>query len=264
MEDQVPVRSVVRAADILVALELGPQSLGRVARRTGLTKPTAHRLLASLAYRQMVIQDPTSGEYQLGPGCFWVADAVMRGFAGLSVLAAPVMEDLSLVTGETVSLHVRAGMERVCIGQVASPQPVRYTARVGAANPIHTGAMGKVLLAFTDDNERRGLLERLPLQASTAATITDRARLETEMEITRRRGYAVSRGERLPGVAAMSVPILGADGRLVAALSIIGPEGRLSDEVMATQLPRLREAAMAISGRIAGQERVSEAVEEPA
>src|SRR5216117_3224307 len=60
--------SVARATDVLLVLGDGPQSLGRIAMRARLTKPTAHRLLASLAHRQMVIQDTSTGDYLLGPG----------------------------------------------------------------------------------------------------------------------------------------------------------------------------------------------------
>lgn len=246
-----PVRSVARAADILLALEAGPQSLGRIAQRTNLSKPTAHRLLASLAYRQMVIQDPETVEYMLGPGCLRVADAIMRGAAGIGALVMPSLEQLAAESGETVALHVRAGLERICIGQVPSPQPVRYTAHVGATYPLHTGSMGKVLLAFSDDAERQDLLDRLPLTAVTSATITDRARLEAEVERIRATGTGTSRGERATGVAAMSAPIFGADGRLVAALSILGPAARLTDAAFDELRPALVAAAADCTERLA-------------
>src|SRR5260221_440881 len=87
-EDQGPVRSVARATDVLLVLGDGRQSLGRIAQRARLTKPTAHRLLASLAHRQMVIQDGATGDYLLGPGVLAIADAVMRGAADRRILAA--------------------------------------------------------------------------------------------------------------------------------------------------------------------------------
>ena len=252
MEDHGPVRSVARAADIIVALEDGPKSLGRISQRTGLSKPTAHRLLASLAYRQMVIQDPVTLEYMLGPGCLRVADAIMRGAAGIGALVMPILESLEASSGETVALYVRAGLERICIGQVPSRQPVRYIAHVGATYPLHTGAMGKVLLAFSDDAERRELLERLPLPALTEATITDRAQLEAEVERIRGLGTSTSRGERASGVAAISAPVFGPDGRLLAALAILGPDGRLSDAVLGELRSDLLGAATACSARVRG------------
>jgi len=246
-----PVRSVARATDIMLALQDGPQSLGRIAQRSGLTKPTAHRLLASLAHRQMVVQDPASGDYMLGPGVFGIADAVMRGVAGLGVIVGPVLERLSAATGETVALYVRAGLERICIGQVPSPQPVRYTAAVGAAQPLHSGAMGKLLLAFVDDDEQRQLLDLLPLKALTDRTITDRRALEAELALIRGRGHAISRGERAKGVAAMSAPIFAGDGKILAALSVIGPDTRLGDAVLARMRPALLGAAHEITQQVA-------------
>lgn len=255
MDEGAPVRSVSRATDILLVLENGPHSLGRVAERAALTKPTAHRLLASLAHRQMVIQDPATGDYLLGPGTFGIADAVMRGVAGLGVLVGPVLERLSAATGETVALYVRAGVDRICIGQVPSPQPVRYTAHVGAATPLHSGSMGKLLLAYVEDEERRHLLDQMPLEAITERTITDRRALEEELELIRRRGHAVSRGERAIGVAAMSAPIFGADGRILAALSVLGPDSRLTDAAMSKLRPSLLGAAQEITQQVAVQGR---------
>lgn len=255
MKAQPPVRSVTRAVTVLRALEHGPQSLGRIALRAGLSKPTVHRLLASLGHRQMVIQDPATGDYMLGPGSVGIADAVMRGVAGLGVFLGPVLERLSDVTAETVALYVRAGLERICIGQVPSPQPVRYTAHLGAAYPLHAGSMGKVLLAYAEDGERRELLDQLPLRALTKTTVTSRAALEDELELVRRRGYATSRGERALGVASMSAPIFAGDGHILAALSIIGPETRLTDQVVGRLRPPLLAAAQEVTRQVAGRGR---------
>ena len=236
-------------------LEDGPQSLGRIAQRARLTKPTAHRLLASLAHRQMAMQDPASGDYLLGPGVLALADAVMRGVAGLGVLVGPVLERLAAATGETVALYVRAGLERLCIGQVPSPQPVRYTAHLGAAFPLHTGSMGKLLLAYLDGDERRQLLDQMRLDALTDRTITDRKVLEAELDDIRRRGHATSRGERTAGVASFSAPIFAADGHILAALSVIGPDTRLTDTQVARMRPSLLGAAQEVTQQVAAQRR---------
>lgn len=115
--------------------------------------------------------------------------------------------------------------------------------------------MGKLLLAYMDDDERRQLLDQLPLTKVTESTITDRTSLEAELEAVRRRGHAVSRGERAPGVAAMSAPIFGGDGRILAALSAIGPDTRLTDAAMARIRPALLGAAQEITQQVAAQRR---------
>lgn len=256
----VPVRSVGRAVDLLLALAHGPQTLGRLAERTGLSKATVHRLLASLAHGQLAIQDPSTGDYLLGPGCFTIADAVMRGLGGLGVIARPVLERLRDRTGETVTMHVRAGSQRLCIEELVSLQSVRYTAGVGNATPIHVGSAGKLLLAYSDTDERSELLDHSTLDPITGATITDRAELERELEEVRRLGYAQSHGERVAGASAISAPILASDGSVLAALSILGPDGRLTEARLEEFRPAVLAAAGEISDRIATAE-TSDAVE---
>ena len=105
----------------------------------------------------------------------------MSGLGGLGPLASPTLHKLSVDTGESAALHVRAGLQRICVEQVPSPQPVRYTARVGASNPLHTGSMGKLLLAFSDPSDLGDMLDRMTLSASTEHTITDRRQLDAEL-----------------------------------------------------------------------------------
>jgi DNA-binding IclR family transcriptional regulator len=248
---EVPVRSVARALDVMMALEDGPQNLGYLTRSSGLSKGTAHRILASLAAAGFVTQDPATATYALGPGCFGILDAVVHGAGGLNVIAGPALARLSDTTRETVALYVRAGPQRICVAQVASPQPIRYTARLGMENPVYAGAMGKILLAFSDPRERDEILDRMPLIALTQATITDRARLETELAAVRETGFARSRGERSVGVAAIGTPVFGTDGRLVAALSILGPDDRMTDAALESFERPLQAAAAEIAERIA-------------
>jgi len=247
------VQSVTRAIRLLQALEQGPRSLSRLVDDTGLSKATAHRLLASLSFGQLVIQDPVSGEYLLGPGCFGIGDAVIRGYGGLNVLSTPVLERLRQETGETVALHLRIGVQRVCVAQLPSPQAVRYVARLGAAQPLYLGAMGKVILAFSDGDVQREILDRTTLKQVTERTVTDRAALERQLVEIRLAGFAISRGENVAGAASISVPVVGTDS-VIASLSIIGPEARMGDARMEELLPLLREGAEEIRRLVARNE----------
>jgi DNA-binding IclR family transcriptional regulator len=254
IDDATPVRAVTRAIDVLLALQGGPRSLARIADTTGLTKPTVHRLLATLSLSQFVIQNPATSDYMLGPGCLGVADAVLRGLGGIELMARDTLEVLSEASQETVALHVPAGTQRVCVAQVPSPQPVRYTSSVGVTRPLYTGSMGKILLAFADEQDRRELLARMPLVALTTATVTDPRRLEEQLSEARKKGYSVSRGEQADGVAAISAPVFSANGHILAALSILGPSARMSDRTMTKLRPMVIGAALEISGRLGYEE----------
>jgi DNA-binding IclR family transcriptional regulator len=256
VDDTSPVRAVTRAMDVLLSLEEGPQSLAKIADVTGLTKPTAHRLLATLSRNQLVIQNPWTSDYMLGPGCLGIANAVLNGLGGLGLMAQDILEGLAKTSQESVALHVPAGTQRVCVAQVPSPQPVRYTADVGAAKPMYTGAMGKILLAFAHEQDRLELFSRLTLTPVTPLTITNKFELENELAEVRKQGYAVSRGEQADGVASISAPIFAASGHVMAAVSILGPSTRMSDDTMAKLRPLVVRAGQEIS-RLLGYKRSS-------
>jgi DNA-binding IclR family transcriptional regulator len=251
-----PVRAVTRAMDVLLSLEDGPQSLAKIADATGLTKPTAHRLLATLSRNQLVIQNPWTSDYMLGPGCLGIANAVLNGLGGLGLMAQDILEGLAKASQESVALHVPAGTQRVCVAQEPSPQPVRYTADVGAAKPMYTGAMGKILLAFAHEQDRRELFSRLTLVPVTPLTIINRDELEIQLAEVRKQGYAVSRGEQADGVASISAPVFAASGHVMAAVSILGPSTRMPDDTMTKLRPMVVRAGQEIS-RLLGYEKSS-------
>jgi DNA-binding IclR family transcriptional regulator len=226
------VQSVDRAIDILTALLGGPKNLTEVCRATGLTKPTAHRLLSSLGQRGLVLKDPThDNNYMLGPNLLPILQGVSLGLGHLGAIARPLLTQVRETTEETVTLHVQAGIERICIEEIRSPHALQYAATVGSRAPLHVGAAGKVLIAFLDDDQRERVFAMLPqpLPSITGETITDLKTLQRQLEQTRQRGWALSAGERISGASAVSVPIFAHD-QLIAALSVLGPSTRLDEE----------------------------------
>jgi len=250
MSDESPVRSVARAVDLLMLVTDGPQSLGQISLRSGLSKTTVHRLLSALGHRSFVMQDSLTGDYTLGPGAIALADAITRGTGLVGAMARPWTQELSTATQETATVHVRVGSQRFCVDEVPSPQPLRFTSGIGVAEPIHTGSAGKVLLAFATDSIRQSILQRLKLVPLTKNTIVDRDALERELDGIRHAGYATSRGERIDGAAGLSVPVLDADGSIIAALSILGPADRLPDERLLSFLPLLLKCSENLAERM--------------
>lgn len=244
------VQSVERSIDILFALANGSRTLTDVARATSLSKGTAFRLLASLGHQQLVIKDPAANVYLLGPGFLRMFQGVMGDLGSLATIARPALQDLWEATSETIAMHVPIGAERVCVAELPSPEPIRYTSTVGATAPLHVGSAGKVLLAFLSPEKLVKTLAALPLISLTEATITDEAALRQELVAVARQGWAMSAGERITGAAAVSVPVRG-QSDVLAALSILGPAGRLSTRRRLALLPELQGAAQRIEAAVA-------------
>lgn len=222
-----PVRAVDRALRILSCLGEGDLRLGDLAAKVKLHKATVTRLLASLARADMVTRDER-GYYSLGSGIAVLSTRLLGRYRALvDSLRIPLME-VWQATRETVSVHVRVGFERVCVEELESSHMIAYRTGIGSRVPLHVGSGGKVLLAFLPADERKQLLRDLRLTALTDRTVTSRARLAAELATTRRLGYAVSVGERTLGSAAVSVPVFDSSQRVVAVVSVLGPDSRLS------------------------------------
>ena len=231
------VQSIGRGIDVLMTLVQGPKTLTEVTRATGLTKGTVFRMLASLGYENIVVKSDEN-TYMLGPGCLRLIQGVMAGLGVVISVGRPALVHLWEKTEETVAIHVRVGTERVCVEELPSPSPVRYMSTVGSSAPLYVGSAGRVLLAFAAPTELERILDSLPISHLTPEIGT----LSAELALIRERGYALSAGERVQGAAAISVPVIGRQD-FVAALSVLGPDYRLTEERRLELLPELRRTA---------------------
>jgi DNA-binding IclR family transcriptional regulator len=232
------VRVLDRSVAILLAIEAGATSFTEVARSTGYTRPTTHRLLKALLEHGLVALQE-SGGYVLGPMLRRLGSSAVRR-PPLRALARPALEELARVTGESAQLYVRTGDERICVDAVESKSELRTIVTVGGALPLTAGSAGKAFMAWTDTDERARLV-RLARQV-TSKTPTG-ASLARQLEAARRRGWTHSAGEREAGVASLSAPVIGPDGELVAVVSLSGPQSRLGSGRARALAPDVLEAA---------------------
>jgi IclR family transcriptional regulator, acetate operon repressor len=235
-------QAIDRAGALLVRVVESPRPLavGELAELSGLPKSTTSRLVSALE-RQGLVQ--RAGGLRPGPVLLRLAQ---RGVpeATLVELADEALRALADESGETINLAVPTptGVEQ--IAQRDSRHFVGVTNWVGRRVPLHATSNGKVFLAYgaAPIPER---LERL-----TARTITDRAKLERELERVRARGYATAQDELEVGLSALAAPVYGASGEVMAALSISGPTSRLGAVRARSLSPRLLEQAHAVSERL--------------
>lgn len=240
--------SIDKAMDILFCFEVSkPQlRLTDISEKLGLHKSTTHRLLSLLKKKGLVVVDSRTQLYSLGPGVVDLAWVVLRQ-QDFRTVCRPFLERLRQTTNETVSLYTRVGDRRTCIEELESGQDIKYSHTVGLTAPLHVGAPGKALLAFLPPQELEVLLATLPLTAITPHTLTDRQQLCIELAVTRTRGFAMSSGERSLGAAAVAAPIWDRNGRPIAAVSVLGPDQRLTLRVLQELGPQVMQVAQQIS-----------------
>lgn len=243
MEDnKMTVRAVERALDILLCFtNASDLAMTEISKKVGLHKSTVHRLLASLEAKGFVIRDPATDKYRLGFR-IWELSANLSQSDDPAVILLPEMERLRDLIGETVSLYIREGKERLRIQAVQSKQAIRRVAPIGARLPLYVGASSKVLVAF--DNPE---VEQLLFSDSSWPESLDRPTFAGQMREIREAGYAMSVEEREAGAAAVSAPVRNRAGKLVAALSVSGPSNRWTKEKMRENTSLLIEAAHRMS-----------------
>jgi DNA-binding IclR family transcriptional regulator len=212
-----------RAVDVLDAVEGGARSFTAIAEATGLTKPTAHRMINGLQAHGFLMHVGGVG-YALGPRLLNLATTALRELP-LRELARPSLEQLARTTGESTQLYVRHGNRRICVDAVESKNELRTIVQVGASLPLGRGSAGKVFLAWGPPSDE------------------DVEDIEQSIATTRRRGWADSYGEREVGVASVSAPIFGPHDHLLAAISVSGPRSRIAPLQAKRYAPAVVEAA---------------------
>ena len=220
---------VDKSVSILEALVSSPATLADLVERTGITRPTAHRLAQALEVHGLVDRD-SAGRFRLGPRiAAWSA-----GADPLQVRAESAVVALRDATGVSAQVYRRVGDQRLCIAAAEPASGLRDTVPVGSLLTLKAGSAAQVLTAWLGARERTVALRGAAFGAADLATV-------------RERGWAHSVGQREPGVASVSMPVWDGD-QVVAAVSVSGPLDRLS-RVPASVRRALRDAADGIGTR---------------
>ncbi len=215
-------------------------SLAELTRRTGLAKPTVHRICADLVERRVL--DRVDGGFRLGIHLFELGSRVPAQ-RSLRELALPFLEDLYEAAHELVHIAVLDGTDVVCIEKIASHRAAVSPARVGGRDPAYCTGVGKAMLAYSPDESLDAVLAR-GLAPRTPYTIVVPQLLRSQLGEVRRAGVAYDREELALGMTCVAAPVLDSRGRAVAALSISGPPSRFEPERVAVAV---RTAALGLS-----------------
>jgi DNA-binding IclR family transcriptional regulator len=216
-------------------IALSPQE---IAARTDMPLPTVYRLAQALCEHGMLMKD--GQRFRLGMTLLRLGTMVASGID----VRRQVQEHLRWLnekTEENAELHIRQEETRMVIEVVSSPHNLRPFADIGAPLPLHRGAAGKVLLAWTPATEREALIDASVVRFSDEGF--DKVALAQELEQVRVQGWAFSDGERASGVSALAAPIFEIGNKLVGAMTLVVPTVRLGEEQRARYIPLVQEAA---------------------
>jgi IclR family acetate operon transcriptional repressor len=250
--DREPLLGSVRnAARVLRAFSGADQELGvtDLAHRLGLSKSTAHRLVATLAVERLLEQDVRTGRYRLGLALYELGTTVTE-HVDLHQAALPVLTTLRHSTGEMVHVAVLDWLEVVYVERLESHHMLPVFRTVGHRLPAHVTSSGKVLLAALPRPVLLTRLSEVDLEARTPQTIVDHEVLLGELDTVARRGWASNEEEGHTGVSSVGAPLRGADGRVMAAVSVVGAAARMRGTAMQRYRAQVVEAAAVISRRL--------------
>jgi len=241
--------SANKILDILETFSLESQykKISQIANELDLAYPTAHRLVSFLVQRGYLYRNDNDKKVSLGAKIHFLGKMASTSH-NLINIAVPIMKQVCNKSLETVSLSIRDGDYRICYEHIESSHGLKHSAPIGVRLPLWAGATGKCFLAFDNDiSIDRIIKQAIPL---TSNTIKEPGDFMEEISKIRENGFSRSYSEREEGVSAMAAPIFNKNSKMVAAMTISGPEFRLEKLMEEKYFSLLRSAAEKISNEL--------------
>ncbi len=219
--------------------------------RIGMPPSSAYRLLNTLQKHGFAEFDEATQDWMIGVEAFRIGSAFTQR-TNLIEASRETMHALMEETGETANLAISDGGDVVFVSQVETPHPIRAFFPPGARSAMHASGIGKALLAEISTEEVEKILHRQGLEEFTDKTLTAPDALFSDLETSRRRGWAFDDEERHAGMRCVAAPIYNTFGEAIAGVSVSGPTARFTDRSVAETGPKVRRAAEAITALIGG------------
>ncbi len=219
-----------------------PLSMAELARETGMTKPTAHRIIMILAELGFVERDQGKRGYVEGSRLIQFALDTLKATVPRNMWHT-VLRALRDETGETCNFGILVGAEVIYLDRVEAKWPLGLRFEPGSQVPAHCSAIGKLMLSFETPDRRNELLRAMPLTQYTKRTITSVAAILDDLETIQDNETGIDNQESIKGMVCVAVPVRAADGAVVGGLAISAPEARVSMEDALKLVPQIRQAA---------------------
>ncbi|MED1793641.1 IclR family transcriptional regulator [Brevibacillus nitrificans] len=239
-------KTVVKSMELLnLFIEHSRLSLNEMVELSGIPKTSIHRMVGSLEGMDF-LQKGEDGKYSLGL-LFLQFGQLVAERLDIRQIALPAMTKLRDQVEEAVNLIIRDGKEAIYIEKLDTNHPVRLYTKIGRRSPLYAGACSRIILSYIEEKERERYLQETELIPVGYGTITDKDRLRQELELAREKGYTISYSELENDTVSIAAPIFDHTGRLVAGISIAGPQVRFEKERIPDLIGHLLKTSEEIS-----------------
>ena len=251
--DKAGTQSLDRAVGLLRLVAAGQGRgvrLPELVERSGLARPTAHRLLAALERHGLVAVDCGERAYHLGPEAFVIGTLASERF-GIHRAALPSLGRLAQASQDTAFLSVRRDLHAVCLHREEGPFPIRsHVLQAGDRHPLGIGAGSLAMLAALPDDEVERVIEDTAHEVAERYQEFTPSLMREEVARTRSAGFAFNPGHIQPSSWGVGVAVLDQQGRCAGALSIAAMESRLTPARREELAALLRLEAQRLANRL--------------
>jgi len=209
----------------------GPVKAMTLSRELGFNKSSIHRFLNTLMEMGYVVQDNETGLYSASLKVYELGVQVKNRF-GISKIAAPILWRLQVEVNAAVNLGVLQNNEMLTLERF-TPDDENVKIIVKAKLPAYCTALGKILLAYLDEESFERYMATTELKAITRRTVTDPAEFRAMIAQIRNNGLAVDDRELDENIRSIATPVRDESGLVVAGLSITAAATRLAGEDLA-------------------------------
>lgn len=195
-----------------------------------MNRSTVHRILKTLKDEMLVLQNPLSKKYTLGPAAYHIGIAYINN-QNNSEQIRYILNQVAQDTKQSVGYAMLVGEKIINIYEIENYQPIKIGYRPGSFYPIHCGAYGKCIMAFFEPRKRlEEIVYSTHLDKKTQYTITDPEELLKEYERIRHMGYAISDEENLKGAVGIGAPVRNSKGKVIGCVAAACIKSVLTDE----------------------------------
>lgn len=215
-------RTTQRTVEILKLVSKNPEgiTLDDICEKMALPKTSAYDIVTTLAEMGMVNVDRGQRQrYTIGLTAYRIGINYTNNLDFISVIE-PELKAFAKEVAKTVFFGVRSDHEVVYICKAEPENPIITTATVGTKNPMYCTSLGKAILAYSDDETREQVMNRIKFRKNTEKTILNKEALTAELEKVRELGYALDAREMEDHMECVGAPVFGSDGSVIGAISV--------------------------------------------